>query len=169
MLDFRRVLLGKASRSRIGDLLPLARRGKAVFAGVEELTLRQTLEGLADYATRAPLHGLTLLVHMRLIRTLCPACRRSTAVRFPLEALKNATLYVRGPGCPECRDGFVGAMAFFEVLTIDRILREALEREGVGAEDVRRALQQIDNATRDRLAQAAADGRVSAAELSDYL
>ena len=65
-MEFDRVLLGRAGREKLGDLLALARRGKWVFAGIEEGSLTDLMEALAEEGGRGPLLGLKLCIHQRL-------------------------------------------------------------------------------------------------------
>jgi len=82
--------------------------------------------GLEDYLLAAVLRGV---LAQRLVRRLCPACRRPVPApaelirRFNLEARCNgASLTFYHPaGCPECRNtGYRGRFAIAEFLTLDQ-------------------------------------------------
>jgi type II secretory ATPase GspE/PulE/Tfp pilus assembly ATPase PilB-like protein len=61
-----------------------------------------------------------LFVAQRLVRRLCPKCRRPNedsaelVDRYQLEALPGQTLW-EPVGCPHCRDGFRGRVGIYEV------------------------------------------------------
>lgn len=90
--------------------------------------------GADSYAIGSVLSGV---VNVRLVRTLCPHCRRpanevpSDAVLARLELtrdqLKGKTLY-SAVGCDRCGgNGFFGRTGVFEVLTVHEHLREMVE------------------------------------------
>ncbi|MCW5558933.1 MAG: type II secretion system protein GspE, partial [Verrucomicrobiae bacterium] len=69
----------------------------------------------------------------RLVRRICPACRRPTpispAVLAKLEAMSGKPLdgvFYEGAGCDECRGGYRGRIGIFELLAITPTLREMI-------------------------------------------
>ncbi len=85
--------------------------------------------GLAPYKTAAALVGV---IAQRLLRTVCPQCQ---AVYYPAAELLETMHYtgdrrrsfIRGEGCESCHDtGFRGRIGIYEVLTVDRDIRELI-------------------------------------------
>lgn len=74
--------------------------------------------------------AVTLIISQRLIRRLCPHCRcqdqppPALAHRYP--PLATTIIFRSGVGCAQCRDGYLGRMAIFEVVAMTQTLREAL-------------------------------------------
>lgn len=75
---------------------------------------------------------LNLLVAQRLVRLLCPLCKRQ------YEHRQGVTLY-RKSGCAECYyTGYKGRMAIYEVIPVDQSIAESI-REGKSSDlDIRR-------------------------------
>ncbi len=93
--------------------------------GVENFLLSSTIRGI---------------LAQRLVRTICPFCKRETTSSEQLQELKalgveDDIILYRGEGCQKCANtGFMGRMGIFELLTIDDdtrrlILRNADESE----------------------------------------
>lgn len=86
------------------------------------------------HALGIPCHDLasavTLIISQRLVRQLCPHCRRPDTAPSALLArhpyLQEAELFQAGAGCSRCRDGFQGRTALFEVVPMTAPLRNAL-------------------------------------------
>ena len=85
--------------------------------------------GVAPYMVASSLRGV---ISQRLVRRICPNCRTAyTPTKDELEDLgitlePGQPLY-RGKGCPQCFDtGYRGRIAVFEILTIDRKLRNMI-------------------------------------------
>ncbi len=88
--------------------------------------------------------GLILAQAQRLIRKLCPACRKPMsslpekvlqAYDIPKETFADCTVY-EAKGCVKCRNiGYKGRMAIMEVLQVDRDLRNAIV-QGLTAKEI---------------------------------
>jgi type II secretion system protein E len=91
--------------------------------------------GIEPYLVASSVEGL---VAQRLVRRLCPVCRRPRTVDptflesigFPMEMLNTGTLY-EAVGCEECRmTGFRGRTGVYEILVItDQIRPLIVNRE----------------------------------------
>ncbi|MFL6650977.1 MAG: GspE/PulE family protein, partial [Sulfurifustaceae bacterium] len=88
--------------------------------------------GVPPYLLNATLLGV---LAQRLVRTLCPHCKRPAAVdeagwkelTRPWRAAGPAKLY-QPTGCPECRHtGFRGRVGIYEILTNTKGLRELVK------------------------------------------
>jgi type IV pilus assembly protein PilB len=85
--------------------------------------------GIEPFKIAASLVGV---IAQRLIRTVCPSCK--SFVYAPAELLETIHFegdrrrsFVRGEGCPRCHDtGFVGRTGIYEVMSVDRELRELI-------------------------------------------
>lgn len=81
--------------------------------------------------------ALTLVIAQRLVRRLCPHCRKETHQ----EALIPQTVWPRKlphwqpTGCDRCYHGFYGRIALFEVLTINNQIRQVIA-SGASVEEV---------------------------------
>jgi CheY-like chemotaxis protein len=89
--------------------------------------------------------SLSAVLAQRLIRTLCPSCKRvhsEEEARMRGEAHKLPPLPVSaGPGCQHCNHtGFVGRMPVAELLTPSEALRDAISR-GATAHEIRAAMR----------------------------
>jgi len=102
--------------------------GHLVFATLHTLSCAATLERLLDMGVKADMlaSALTLVVSQRLVRRLCPQCRRSAAPTadelrlFEMQRLEApAQLWRPGVGaCPHCRTGYRGRVAAVEMLPV---------------------------------------------------
>lgn len=72
--------------------------------------------------------ALTLVVAQRLVRKLCPHCRRLTddPVRLPQAVCAMPLPRWLAPGCEHCYHGYYGRTALFEVLPISAGLRQQI-------------------------------------------
>ena len=117
---------------------------------------------------------LSAVVAQRLVRTLCPHCRR---VHGEFEARQLGTQHrlpripaSAGVGCPHCRQtGYAGRVPVVELLTPTDQVREAIAR-GATAEDIRTAMRASGFATlRDRALALVGDGVTSIEEVNRVL
>ena len=93
--------------------------------------------GVAPYIIAGALKGV---ISQRLVRRICPKCREGYAPteeekrEFGLDPDAPVTFY-RGAGCAECYNrGYRGRTAVFEMLPVDRPLRELISRQAPRAE-----------------------------------
>ena len=88
--------------------------------------------------------SLTAIVAQRLVRRLCPDCRRTLD---PMESRRLGRQYgidrvvaAAGPGCERCRQtGYLDRIAIAEILVPDDAIREAIVN-GAPASQIRRAM-----------------------------
>ncbi len=87
--------------------------------------------GIEPFLVASSVEGL---VAQRLVRRLCPACRRVKPlddalldrISFPRERLSEGTIY-EPAGCEECRmSGFRGRSGVYEILVIDDAIRNLI-------------------------------------------
>ena len=99
---------------------------RLIDMGIEPFLISSSLEGV---------------LAQRLVRRICPLCRRpnpvSPALREKLEALSGKILdgeFFQGAGCDECRSGYRGRIGIFELLAINPALRELILQKRSNAE-----------------------------------
>ena len=90
--------------------------------------------GIPAYLINATVIGF---MAQRLVRTLCPACKEPTEVdddlwkklTHPWKVSGKGTFY-KPVGCDECRNtGFVGRIGIYEMMILDRELRNHINSE----------------------------------------
>jgi general secretion pathway protein E len=92
--------------------------------------------GVESYLLAAALRGI---LAQRLVRKLCPSCRKPVAVRAEELALlgeagrplAGRTVYEPG-GCADCLAGYHGRIGIYELLVVDEAMQEAM-RAGTSA------------------------------------
>ncbi|HAB19351.1 MAG TPA: GspE/PulE family protein [Verrucomicrobiota bacterium] len=99
---------------------------RLIDMGIEPFLISSSLEGVLG---------------QRLVRRICPNCRRpaevSPAVRNKLETLGGKRLegvFFEGAGCDQCRGGYRGRVGIFELLAITPTLRELILQKRSAAE-----------------------------------
>lgn len=90
--------------------------------------------------------SLNVIVAQRLVRRLCPDCRKESEANaeesamilkewaaIPTAEKKNLNLKLSDPikvwrarGCPKCKDGYRGRVGIFEVLVVDEKIQDAM-------------------------------------------
>ena len=80
--------------------------------------------------------ALSLVVAQRLVRKLCPHCRRDGGrpTEVPHSLWPRPLPGWLAAGCPRCYHGYYGRQALFELLPVDSALREAINRDLSAAE-----------------------------------
>ncbi|EEZ1641789.1 Flp pilus assembly complex ATPase component [Escherichia coli] len=72
--------------------------------------------------------ALTLVIAQRLVRKLCPHCRRQQGepIHIPDNVWPSPLPHWQAPGCVHCYHGFYGRTALFEVLPITPVIRQLI-------------------------------------------
>jgi type II secretory ATPase GspE/PulE/Tfp pilus assembly ATPase PilB-like protein len=101
--------------------------------------------GVAAYSVNA---ALTAVLSQRLVRRLCPHCRRERGFTdhdledLGLGAQPAGLRLFHGPGCSACSDtGYLGRTALFEVLEVTEEIR-TLVAAGASTDEIARAARQ---------------------------
>ncbi len=70
----------------------------------------------------------TLVIAQRLVRKLCPHCRRQQGepIHIPDNVWPSPLPHWQAPGCVHCYHGFYGRTALFEVLPITPVIRQLI-------------------------------------------
>ncbi|KHO36591.1 hypothetical protein PI91_06195 [Enterobacter sp. FB] len=87
--------------------------------------------------------ALTMVIAQRLVRRLCPHCRRETRdqAQLPRSVWPRSLPRWQPTGCDRCYHGFYGRVAIFEVLAIDNALRQAIA-SGAGTDVIEASARQ---------------------------
>lgn len=87
--------------------------------------------------------ALTIVIAQRLVRRLCPHCRRETRdqAQLPRSVWPRPLPRWQPTGCDRCYHGFYGRVAIFEVLAIDNALRQAIA-SGAGTDVIEASARQ---------------------------
>lgn len=87
--------------------------------------------------------ALTMVMAQRLVRRLCPHCRRETRdqAQLPRSVWPRPLPRWQPTGCERCYHGFYGRVAIFEVLAIDNALRQAIA-SGAGTDVIEASARQ---------------------------
>ena len=83
--------------------------------------------GIPDYLLAAT---LKLIVAQRLVRRLCPHCKRPAAapLTFPRHIWPEALNHWEAAGCAHCFSGYYGRSALYELLPLTPPIQQALNR-----------------------------------------
>jgi general secretion pathway protein E len=104
--------------------------GQTVFATVHSNDAARTIDRLVELgvARHSLAAGITAVVAQRLVRKLCPACRRTGTVPASLRtAFAGGTSWHVPAGCPMCEGtGYSGRTGVFEVFEANDTIREAI-------------------------------------------
>ncbi|ELJ8291594.1 type II secretion system protein GspE [Enterobacter roggenkampii] len=87
--------------------------------------------------------ALTMVIAQRLVRRLCPHCRRETRdqAQLPRSVWPRPLPRWQPTGCDRCYHGFYGRVAIFEVLAIDNALRQVIA-SGAGIDVIEASARQ---------------------------
>jgi general secretion pathway protein E len=103
--------------------------------------LRMVDMGIPPYLLAAAIRAS---LAQRLVRRLCPACRREVKVTGAmvegmgpeLKGLEGESAWEAG-GCAECLGGYLGRTGIYELMTVSPTIREAI-RTGASTDEIRR-------------------------------
>ncbi len=125
--------------------------GHLVFSTLHTNDASGAIPRLIDLGAKPAVIGpaLVLVVAQRLVRRLCPNCRKEIKVESGLQ--KKIDEFLRGlpkrvsplkmkvrlyepAGCPKCSDGFKGRLGVFELLEIGEALDALIKKEATEGE-----------------------------------
>lgn len=119
--------------------------------------------------------SLEAVLAQRLIRTLCPTCKKSYAPdRSILESLyggelKSSSPFYEAGSCPDCHQlGYRGRKGLFELMMVDDSLRELILNQAPALEIKRRALELGMTTLRQAGISAIEDGLTTVEEVLNY-
>ncbi|MDA0576491.1 MAG: GspE/PulE family protein [Verrucomicrobia bacterium] len=121
--------------------------GHLVFTTLHTSDAPGVILRLMDMGVPAPLLAACLrsVLAQRLVRRLCPVCKRSTLVAgvargvpSPMMAAMAGRPTWEPVGCGECLEGFKGRLGLFEFMPVGDSLREAMRSGASGLSSLRR-------------------------------
>ena len=122
--------------------------GHLVFSTIHTNNSLTTIERLLDMNVERYLlsSALTGIVSQKLARRLCPKCKKlRNTTNYEKQIFKkilnkdvNEIYDVGEEHCEECRNGYKGRIAVQEVLLIDDFLRDAINKEDLPREELRK-------------------------------
>ncbi len=146
--------------SRLGDrdtaslALDAAINGRLVLTTMEAPSVETAIQRLLGWGVEPYLiaNGLSIVTSQRLIRTLCPACRRQYEPDAAVLEKRGLAGHPHGAfydavGCAKClRTGFRGQTGVFEVVQFNQALRDVIIGRP-GPVELRRAVSAQTNQT----------------------
>ncbi|OWY71206.1 hypothetical protein B7486_11435 [cyanobacterium TDX16] len=148
------VVDGIADHQTATVALESAVNGRLIFATMDAPDVCSAITRLLGWGVEAYLiaKGLSIVTSQRLIRTLCPACRRQYEPDAAVLEKRGLAGHPHGAfydavGCAKClRTGFRGQTGVFEVVQFNQALRDAIVGRP-GAVELRRAVSAQTNQT----------------------
>ena len=131
------IMIGEIRDQETADIaIRAALTGHLVFSTLHTNDAAGAVNRLVDMGIEPFLvsSSVEALTAQRLVRRLCPKCRRPwtvdtsflASIGFPLEDLPNGTLY-EPVGCEDCRGtGYSGRTGIYEVLEVDDDIRQMI-------------------------------------------
>lgn len=132
--------------------------GHLVLSTLHTNDAASSIARLIDMGTEAYLVGAAIkgVISQRLVRKLCPSCRKShvtTASEAQLYGITEGTQVYKARGCTVCNQtGYKGRLAIHEVLTVDSHLEDLIasgkcSTEALKSEAIKRGMRTLwDNA-----------------------
>jgi type II secretory ATPase GspE/PulE/Tfp pilus assembly ATPase PilB-like protein len=129
------IMVGEIRDGETADIaIRAALTGHLVFSTLHTNDAAGAINRLVDMGVEPFLvaSSIEALTAQRLVRRLCPVCKRPWAVDeaflkrqgFPLELLKEGTIY-EAAGCEACRgSGYAGRTGIYEILPVTDAIRE---------------------------------------------
>ena len=129
------IMVGEIRDAETADIaIRAALTGHLVFSTLHTNDAAGAINRLVDMGVEPFLvaSSIEALTAQRLVRRLCPACKRPWTVDeaflkrqgFPLELLKEGTIY-EAVGCEACRgSGYAGRTGIYEILPVTDAIRE---------------------------------------------
>ncbi len=141
------ILIGEIRDSETAQIAVRASiTGHLVLSTIHTNDSLSTIERLLDMDVERYLlsSALTGIISQKLVRTLCPHCRKKRPVtpyeeHFFMKVMHKYVSHVYEPvGCEYCNHGFKGRMAVHEVLYITDHLRDVISDANIDKEELRK-------------------------------
>lgn len=140
------IMVGEIRDGETADIaINAAQTGHLVLSTLHTNSTTETLIRLEQMGVARWMisSALSMVIAQRLVRRLCPHCRReaSEQAQLPSAVWSRPLPRWQPTGCDRCYHGFYGRVAIFEVLTIDSALRQAIA-SGAGTEVIEASARQ---------------------------
>jgi len=162
------IMVGEIRDSETAEIaIRAALTGHQVFSTLHTNDAPSAVARLIDMGIEPFLISSSLdgVLAQRLVRKICPSCRRPwdppASVLAKITAADTARLgavkgpFFRGAGCDECREGYRGRMGIFELLAVTAELREQIVQKRPASEMTATALRNMMTMREDALRKAA--------------
>jgi protein transport protein HofB len=125
------VMVGEIRDAETAEIaIKAAQTGHLVLSTLHTNSTSETLVRLQQMGVARWMisSALSLVVAQRLVRKLCPHCRRETgsSADVPHSLWPRALPRWQAPGCQHCYHGYYGRLALFELLPVTTALRQAI-------------------------------------------
>ncbi len=152
------ILIGEIRDSETAKIAVRASiTGHLVLSTIHTNDSLSTIERLLDMDVERYLlsSALTGIISQKLVRVLCPKCKvlRPTTLyekkvfKTVLDKDINEIYDVNPKHCPDCHEGYHGRIAIQEVLLINDEIRDAINRNDLSKEELRKLVYQSDVTT----------------------
>jgi len=171
------IMVGEVRDAEVAQMVgQAAYTGHVVLTSLHSIDAPSAITRLIDLGLEPSqiAESLSAVLAQRLVRTLCPRCRR---VDGELEAPRASRIHglgglhaAAGPGCNRCKHtGYLGRVPIAELLTPSGALRDAIA-DGATSQELRRLMREAGFPTiRDRAFQLAVEGKTSMEEINRVL
>lgn len=125
------IMLGEIRDTETAEIaIKAAQTGHLVLSTLHTISTAETLTRLEQMGVARWLlaSALELIIAQRLVRRLCPHCRRREASLQPLPTglWPRALPGWQATGCERCFGGYYGRLALFEVMLVNDALRQSI-------------------------------------------
>ncbi|HUT54149.1 MAG TPA: type II secretion system ATPase GspE [bacterium] len=167
------ILVGEIRDAETAEIaIQASLTGHLVFSTLHTNDAPSSITRLVDMGIEPFLISSSLLaiIAQRLIRTLCETCKvpdQPDLKTFELLEIKDHNhAFFKPQGCPAClQTGFTGRSAVYEMLTIDDVIREMINRNADSNAIKKVARQRGMRSLREDAARKAMNGRTSLSEV----
>lgn len=127
------IMLGEIRDAATAEIaINAAQTGHLVLSTLHTNSTLETLTRLDQMGLPGYQLGpaLKLVIAQRLVRRLCPHCRKQAAAvaHYPAHIWPGTVQNWQAVGCPRCFSGFYGRLALFELLPVTPRLQNAIAR-----------------------------------------
>ena len=134
------VMVGEIRDAETAEIaIKAAQTGHLVLSTLHTNSTSETLVRLQQMGVARWMisSALSLVVAQRLVRKLCPHCRRETgsSADVPHSLWPRALPRWQALGCQHCYHGYYGRLALFELLPVNTTLRQAIT-QGLSAGEI---------------------------------
>ena len=140
------IMVGEIRDSETAEIaIKAAQTGHLVLSTLHTNSTAETLIRLQQMGVARWMlsSALSMVIAQRLVRRLCPHCRKEAPDKttLPRSVWPRQLPQWQATGCDRCYHGFYGRIALFEVLTVDDSLRQAIA-SGVSVDVVETSARQ---------------------------
>ncbi|MDP3560154.1 MAG: type IV-A pilus assembly ATPase PilB [Legionellaceae bacterium] len=116
------IMLGEIRDLETAEIaIKAAQTGHLVLSTLHTNSTAETLARLINIGVPAfnLANAIHLIIAQRLVRKLCPYCKKISEETFLQDSLENSTVHYSAQGCDRCHQGYLGRIAIFELLVMN--------------------------------------------------